>query len=109
MCFARRSGAGTNYQATRKVLLNEMLKPFAISTSNVIQQPFDNVQKIEQMLKPCCLGLKLLAALLCLFTVFAETLGIFTDVDHRGKKWPQNSILREKRLFGEICTSKKSA
>ena len=51
MCFARRSGAGTAYQATWKVLLNEILKPFAISQFNIIQKPFNSVQQVERMLK----------------------------------------------------------
>ena len=62
MCFTRRSGAGTTYQATRKVVLNEMLKPFAISQFNIIQQPFNSVQQnrtdVEANVEAVCLGLK---------------------------------------------------
>ena len=36
---------GTDYQATRKVLLNQMLKPFAIPPFNIIQQPFYSIQQ----------------------------------------------------------------
>jgi len=38
-------GPETNYQATREVLLNEMLKPFAIPPFNIIQQPFNSIQQ----------------------------------------------------------------
>ena len=38
-------GPETNYQATREVLLNKMLKPFAIPPFNIIQQPFNSVQQ----------------------------------------------------------------
>ena len=38
-------GPETNYQATRYVLLNEMLKPFAIPPFNIIQQPSNSVQQ----------------------------------------------------------------
>ena len=61
MCFARRSGAETNHQATRKVLLNEMLKPFAIPSFNIIQQSFNSAHQnrtdVETNVEDVCLGL----------------------------------------------------
>ena len=61
MCFMHRTGSRTNCQATCKVLLNEMLKPFAISLFNIIQQPFNSVQQnqmdVETNVEAICLGL----------------------------------------------------
>ena len=52
---------GTDYQATRKVLLNQMLKPFAIPPFNIIQQPFYSIQQnrtdVEANVEAVCSGL----------------------------------------------------
>ena len=53
---------GTHYQATRKVLLNEMLKPFAIPPFNIFQQPFYSIQQnrtdVEPNVEAVCAGRK---------------------------------------------------
>ena len=54
---------GTDYQATRKVLLNQMLKPFAIPPFNIIQQPFYSIQQnrtdVEANVEAVCSGLNM--------------------------------------------------
>ena len=62
MCFNNISCVGlepgTDYQATRKVLLNQMLKLFAIPPFNIIQQPFYSIQQNRTDVEAVCLGLK---------------------------------------------------
>ena len=52
---------GTDYQASRKALLNQMLKPFAILPFNIIQQQFYSIRQnrtdVEANVEAVCSGL----------------------------------------------------